>query len=125
MKNGRLQCKDIPDEVILDACRAFHRGQTTQTPDEALCHRWPVQLILAKMQRLHRRRLIEYGVSLRTAWLSIPGEEKLRTPFVLDKCSMDSLMEGMKRVQPIVQQVVDAFMNLSAQLDAQQKDGAT
>jgi hypothetical protein len=70
---NRPQCKDIPDEVILKACDDFFaamRGDAriAQTPDEALADRWPPKLILAKMESMVRRGLLEYGVSLRTAW---------------------------------------------------------
>lgn len=71
----RLQIKDIPDEVVLEACDDFHAelqifggAYGALTPDEALADRWPPKLILAKMANMHRRGLIEYGVSLRTAW---------------------------------------------------------
>jgi len=84
---NRPQCKDIPDEVILEACDHYHAELKTWrfghyvhaerkervagsplSPDERLADRWPPKLILAKMEGMHRRGLIEYGVSLRTAW---------------------------------------------------------
>jgi hypothetical protein len=80
MKN-RPQCKDIPDEVILAACDRFResldrRGWRNSlaecpTPEVALAHLWPAKLILAKMQSMVRRGLLEYGVSLRTAWRKV------------------------------------------------------
>lgn len=86
-QKGRPQCKDIPDEVILLACDAYHRELSTwrhgayvravdnqhvtgepMTPDERLSHLWPAKVILAKMERMAERGQLEYGVSLRTAW---------------------------------------------------------
>lgn len=81
MKN-HPQCKDIPDEVILEACDAFHRelkqhrgADNAQTPEVRLAGVWPAKLILAKMENLHRRGLIEYGASLRTAWRKVQEPE--------------------------------------------------
>lgn len=58
---------DISDEEILEACRLFHAG-LAPTPDEALADKYPVKVIMAKMAQLCRKGLIDYGVSLRTAW---------------------------------------------------------
>jgi hypothetical protein len=63
----RPKCSDIPDSTILEACRAFHEGMTDDTPDESLADRWPVKVILAKMERMEARGLLECGVSIRTA----------------------------------------------------------
>jgi hypothetical protein len=62
-----MKCSDIPEREILDACRKFHRGEG-ETPDVALADKYPVKVILAKMQKLVDRGLLSYGVSLRTAW---------------------------------------------------------
>lgn len=62
-----MKCSDIPEAEILEACRAFHAGEA-KTPDVELAHKYPVKVIMAKMEKMHRKRLIEYGVSLRTAW---------------------------------------------------------
>jgi hypothetical protein len=63
----RPKTSDIPDAEILDACRAFKAGGPT--PDVALAHKYPVKVILAKMQKLVDRGWLDYGVSLRTAWV--------------------------------------------------------
>lgn len=88
MKN-RPQCKDIPDEVILEACDQFHAALRSrpmltvvdgrayistfdpQSPVESLADRWPPKLIHAKMESMVRRGLLEYGVSVRTAWRKV------------------------------------------------------
>jgi hypothetical protein len=65
---SRVKTSDIPDAEILDACRAFHAGAAA-TPDVALAHKYPVKVIMAKMEKLYRRGLLDCGVSLRTAWV--------------------------------------------------------
>jgi len=71
-----MKSADIPDQVIIDACNAFHAG-LADAPDVVLAAKYPPKVVLAKMQNMHRRRLLEYGVSLRTAWVvRRPGGEK-------------------------------------------------
>lgn len=85
--------KDISTAEILAACDEFHRAirlrsalgkfqfldsailYPAPTPDVALAGKYPVKVILAKMKKLHRAGLIEYGVSLRTAWTTTKGKE--------------------------------------------------
>ncbi len=66
-----IQIKHITDSEILAACRWSHAGGPT--PDKALAHKYPVKVILAKMQQMVRRGLLDYGVSLQTAW--VVGDE--------------------------------------------------
>ena len=40
-----------------------------RTPDEALAHKYPVKVILARMKQLVKQNILDYGVSLRTAWV--------------------------------------------------------
>lgn len=58
---------DIPREEILEACRQFHAGRA-QTPEVALAHKYPAKLVLARMSQMVDEKLLDYGVSLRTAW---------------------------------------------------------
>lgn len=67
MAVATLHRRDIPDEVVIAASRAFHAG-IARTPDVALSDRYPPKLVLSKMAHLVRRGLLDYGVSLRTAW---------------------------------------------------------
>lgn len=65
-----VQVKHISDKEIIDACNAFHKsGCTGVTPDVALSAKYPVKVILAKMDQMVRRGVLDYGVSLRTAWV--------------------------------------------------------
>ena len=53
-----------------------------ETPDKALSKKYSQEAINAKMEELDHRGLLDYGVSLRTAWLTKQGEallDSLRT----------------------------------------------
>jgi hypothetical protein len=63
-----MKCSDIKGDEIISASNAFHAG-SDKTPDESLAHKYPVKVILAKMNKLVNRGLLDYGVSLRTAWV--------------------------------------------------------
>ncbi len=63
-----MKISDIPDQEIIDACDAFHANKGP-TPDESLAHKYPLKLILAKMRKMVDKGQLEYGVSLRTAWV--------------------------------------------------------
>jgi len=67
VRRKHIQCKHIPDAEILQACRDSHAG--APTPDISLAHKYPPKVILAKMAALDRRGYLNYGVSLRTAWV--------------------------------------------------------
>lgn len=71
MRRKAVQCKHISEQEIIDACNAFHRNvYKNPTPDEALAHKYPAKVILAKMARMVDRGILDYGVSLRTAWVN-------------------------------------------------------
>lgn len=78
----RLKRSDIPDAEIIAACNAYHCG-TADTPDVALAHKYPPKLILAKMAHMDRRGILDYGVSLRTAW--VVGGKKMAMPVLRRK----------------------------------------
>lgn len=48
-----------------------------ETPDKALSKKYSQEAINAKMEELDHRGLLDYGVSLRTAWLTKQGEALL------------------------------------------------
>lgn len=64
----KIKRSDIPEEEILAACIAFHSHQTQQTPDESLAHKYPPKVILARMEQMCAKGILESGVSTRTAW---------------------------------------------------------
>ena len=47
------------------------------TPDKTLAHKYSQEEIYAKLEEFDHRNLIEYGVSLRTGWLTSKGEALL------------------------------------------------
>jgi len=62
----------IEDNEILAICDARHHG-IFNTPDKVLNHKYTGEQIHAKMEELDHRELIEWGVSLCTAWTSEKG----------------------------------------------------
>ena len=81
MKNGKYQIKDISDEEVYEAIRKSRKHYMENRfkfptinpmfPYNYL--KYPPKLILKKMERMCEQDKLEYGVSLRTAW--IVGEE--------------------------------------------------
>ena len=57
---------DISDAEVIEAVRLFQAGEG-ETPDLALSY--PPKVTLAKMRQMVDRSILDYGVSLRTAWL--------------------------------------------------------
>jgi hypothetical protein len=68
MSTGRVQRKHIPREEIIQACRDFHAGRAP-TPDIVLAGKYPVKVIMARMQQMVEEGILNYGVSLQTAWV--------------------------------------------------------
>jgi hypothetical protein len=66
-KMAGMKRSDIPAAEIIAACNAFHAG-TAPTPDVALADKYPPKVVLAKMEQLIDRGVLECGVSTRTAW---------------------------------------------------------
>lgn len=65
-----IQIKDISDEEIIAACRQFHAGRCRgQTPDESIAHKYPVKVVIRKMEQMIDRGILDCGVSTRTAWV--------------------------------------------------------
>lgn len=73
----RPQLKDIPDEAILRQQQEWfsrarrHESVIPWTYDAF--PQWPAKLVLRKMEELVKKGYLEYGVSLRTAWLTKKG----------------------------------------------------
>lgn len=63
-----IQLKHISEQEIIDACRAY-RNKVTATPDISLDHKYPVKLIMMKMRKMVDKGILNYGTSLRTAWV--------------------------------------------------------
>ena len=75
-QGAKMKAADIPEREMLEA---FHEWQTTwrEPAHKRFLGRFPEKVIYAKMAKLDRRGLIEYGVSLRTGWLTSKGLARL------------------------------------------------
>lgn len=76
MKARRPKRSDIDTREILQACQRF-KDRLADTPDVVLKGRYPVKVIMAKLARLREQGYLDYGVSLRTAWLTDKGRQYL------------------------------------------------
>lgn len=70
---AKLQTKDLSERDVLDAivrrAESRARGEQLGFPDQLLADRFPVKIIMAKLDKLDRRGVLDYGVSLRSAWI--------------------------------------------------------
>lgn len=71
-----MQRKDVPELELLRAIRRrTDGGEWRQFPHELLA--MPEKVVERKMEQLDRRGYIDWGVSLRTAWLTNKGRDRL------------------------------------------------
>ena len=72
----RIQCKDLSELEILEA---VERSGSSDCPcaGMALTEKWPVKVVNAKMTALVNKNLLDYGVSVRCAWLTEAGKARL------------------------------------------------
>ena len=77
MKNGRPQLKDVPAIAILRQQQAWWDNPVDRVWTIQAFPHWEPKLVLRKMEQLVHRGLLEYGVSLRTAWLTPAGKEAI------------------------------------------------
>ncbi len=65
------QVKDIPDTEILECIRARRRGELPLGcfPTTALADKYPPKVIERKMEQMINRGILEYGVSVHSAWI--------------------------------------------------------
>ena len=75
--------KDIPTEAVLKACQQFHSKNSflnRKAPWKFLLEEFkaPVNVIYSAMERDFNKGYLEYGVSLRTSWLTKEGEQFLK-----------------------------------------------
>jgi hypothetical protein len=77
-----MSTKDVTDLMVCRAVVVF-RGNGMQGPDpyEILATQTneSIKVCYRAMERAHKRGLIEYGVSLRTAWLTDAGTNLVNT----------------------------------------------
>jgi hypothetical protein len=64
-----LKCSDIADEHVIDLARRWHEEPMSPCVIDALVLEGvPPKLAYAKVLRLVRRRLLDYGTTPRCAW---------------------------------------------------------
>lgn len=88
MDDRKPKAADIPDVEILSLIDAHSRDRSPPWAFEVLMARGiPEKVVYAKYRQLDRRkpRIIECGVSLRTAWLTDEGRRLLATLRVAGK----------------------------------------
>ena len=75
-----MKRSDIPTKAVLIACHRFHNGDEL-APWEILMDEFdaPEKVVYAAMEREDNKGRIDYGVSLRTAWVTREGYEFLKT----------------------------------------------
>ena len=77
---GTLSVKDISDKQVVAAFHQAREEQYEQWPYEILASGTgqPEKVCYRAMERAERRGLVEYGVSLRTGWLTEAGLKLLQ-----------------------------------------------
>ena len=75
----KLQCKDIDLTLILQLIYAHRINRDTPFAYEILTDMgFPINVIYAKYIKLNKKGYVEYGVSIRTGWLTDEGIAKLK-----------------------------------------------
>jgi hypothetical protein len=75
-----MATKDITDVQVLLAYRQWHAEGGERWPYDILMQETgqPEKVCIAAMERACDRGLIEYGISLRTGWITQKGEAHLK-----------------------------------------------
>lgn len=73
----KISMKDIPIKDILEYQKKWWENKDLPFCYEALPY--PPKVIYKKMEKLADEGYLDYGVSLRTAWLSDKGEKYLKS----------------------------------------------
>ncbi|MCK5019632.1 MAG: hypothetical protein KAS32_21415 [Candidatus Peribacteraceae bacterium] len=70
-----MKRSDIPTKAVLLACHKRHEGGGELAPWQALMQEFkaPEKVVYAAMERDDERGLIDYGVSIRHAWVTDKG----------------------------------------------------
>jgi hypothetical protein len=92
-----VKTSEITDAQVVDACRRSHDSDFLEgRADEILIRETgaPLKVVMRAMERANRRNLIEYGVSLRTAWPT-PADEPL--PFTVEppRLSLNQFLDAL------------------------------
>lgn len=70
-----MAVKDVTDADVVRACLEFHKDRSGKFALDLLAEATgqPVKVCYRAMERAEKRGLIDYGVSLRTAWATAKG----------------------------------------------------
>ncbi len=71
-----MKAADVPERAILEAYEAFHQGASWIWEVPALSV-FPPKVLWAKVDKLLGRGFLEYGTSIRSAWLTDKGRARL------------------------------------------------
>ena len=73
-----MRTRDITDLTVCEACEQFHAGSGIAA-DEFIAAKTGAasKVIYCALERASSRNLIDYGVSLRTAWVTDKGRALL------------------------------------------------
>ena len=74
----KLSLKDIPDTTILKQQYLWCNNRDLAFTYDSFPE-WPQKLVLSKMGKLYEKGYLDFGVSLRTSWLTDKGIELLRS----------------------------------------------
>lgn len=77
-----MATKDISDRQVCEAYAVYMQDRSRNSPERYLMATTgqPEKICWCAMERAHRRRLIDYGVSLRAGWLTDKGKKLLDSP---------------------------------------------
>lgn len=74
----RVKSSDLSELELLRLIRDYHDlYPAVPTPDVALADRFPAKVVMRKMERFDARGYLEWGVSLRTGYLTEKGLARL------------------------------------------------
>lgn len=75
-----MAAKDVSDAQVVRACADFHRDPANEDVIARLVRQTlqPAKVCVRALERACERGLIDYGVSLRTAWVTTKGESLLK-----------------------------------------------
>lgn len=65
-----MKRSDITEAEVIEACDAFHQHRDSRPPWKQLVDKgYPEKVVYAKMSQLVDKGVLDYGVSVRTAWV--------------------------------------------------------
>lgn len=73
-----ISAKTIDERELLEYIQARWKNWEMPNPVEAWVGKgFPEKVVYAKLAKFEKRKLIEYGVSVRQCWLTLEGERYL------------------------------------------------